>query len=99
MIWLAAFTTLVLSFYSGKDHSKPVAFAASGVMLIYILTSLVNEAFEIYTVKLFYLTSLTNLTQVAQILLAFIAILPVLAGVEEAQAWQKYVTAVRKNQK
>jgi len=64
-------------------------------MLIYILTSLVNEAFEIYTVKFYYLTSLTNLTQVAQILLAFNAILPVFAGVEEAQPWQKYVTAVR----
>jgi len=63
-------------------------------MLVYILTSMVNEAFEAYTVKLAYLSSLTNLTQLAQNFLALIAIAPVFGGMDEPTPWGKYATAV-----
>lgn len=95
MIWLGAFTSLIVSFYSHEEtRSKPVAIVASFIMLLYILSSVVNEGFEFYTVKLSYLGSLTNVTQVLQNFLSLIAISPVVTGMEEPHAVQKYATAV-----
>lgn len=120
LIWLAAYTTVSLSFYTPRadgNHSSPVhlegespnsgddnrsgsgtqalALLGSVVMLVYLVGSVVNECFEMFTIGSAYILSLTNMLQLVQCVLGFIAIYPVFTGWDEPATWMKYTTAVR----
>jgi len=95
LIWLAAYTSLALSFYRATVSSPALAVVASLVMIVYLLGSLLNEIFEIFTIGFAYFLSLTNSLQLLQDVLGFIAITPVLLNYGEPVNWMKYTTAVR----
>ncbi len=111
LIWLAAYTTVGISFYTkngnhntttspvengleGPETKKAILLLGAFVMLVYLVGSVVNECFEVFTIGSAYILSLTNMLQLFQCILGFIAIYPVFKDYDEAEIWRKYTTAV-----